>query len=372
MAIKVYEQSEAETLTPEISIIMPIYNAESYLCDTLNSIQQQSFENFEAILVDDGSTDDTSRIARCFAERDHRFVYIKKTNSGAALSRNLAISLIRGKYSLFLDSDDLFDSKLLEILYQTALRSDADVCICCADLFSSVPGDLGKRFAPGARMPQGVYDASSLSACFYQRVTTVPWDKLIRTSVFRENGILFQNIRYSNDNYFVLMSLAHANRIAYIDDVLVHYRVGLGSSLRDTMYKDPLCDLVMLDALRAGYFALNLPCVPSRSSLEEFCLDVAFKNLFTLLLQNREAALRFYQKLIDEFSSTWYIDVKKYSVLHSTKSRFKAWCFSHVSFEGFAWAVNAPALGAVRSIGISEWKKLVARLLVAALKYRRK
>lgn len=370
MAIKMPEQSIVDNRVPKISIVMPIYNAESYLCDTLKTIQQQSFKDFEIILIDDGSTDGTSEIAKHFSECDSRFVYIRKSNTGAALSRNLAIPLIRGEYTLFLDSDDLFDLQLLEILYRAVLDSDADVCICCADIFSSIPGDLGKRFAPGARMPQGVYEASSLAEHFYQRVTTVPWDKLIRTSIFRDHQIFFQNIRYSNDNYFVLMSLAYAKRIAYIDDVLVHYRVGLGSSLRDTMYKDPLCDLVMLDALRAGYFALDLPSVPSRPSLEEFCLDVSFKNFLVLLRQDREAALAFYQRFMDGFSSAWYIDVKKRSVFRSAKSKFKAWCFSHVSFKGFAWAVDTPAVATARSIGKSEWKNLIARLLIAALRFR--
>src|SRR5699024_6935331 len=98
-----------------VSIVMPAYNSEEYIEEAVNSVINQTYKNWELIIVDDNSTDDTKRIVERIAERDIRINYIKlNNNSGAAIARNTAINNSHGKYIAFLDSDDRWYPRKLE------------------------------------------------------------------------------------------------------------------------------------------------------------------------------------------------------------------------------------------------------------------
>ena len=92
-----------------VSIIVPIYNVEKYLYESLQSLKKQTFPVFEVIMIDDGSTDESSEIAIKIAEEDFRFKYIRRNNSGLSASRNVGLKYAKGKYILFMDSDDTLD-----------------------------------------------------------------------------------------------------------------------------------------------------------------------------------------------------------------------------------------------------------------------
>ena len=95
-------------MTPRISIIIPAYNVEPLLSETLTSVQQQSFREFEVIMVDDGSTDRTGEIARQFVEKDARFNLLRQTNAGPAAANNVALKQARGEWVAFLEADDIW------------------------------------------------------------------------------------------------------------------------------------------------------------------------------------------------------------------------------------------------------------------------
>ena len=103
---------------PAISVIMPVYNAQRYLGETIASLQAQTFADFEVICVDDGSTDDSMAILDQVIAQDPRFRVVNQENAGAGAARNKGFTHARGEYAIFLDSDDLFSPKLLEKLYQ--------------------------------------------------------------------------------------------------------------------------------------------------------------------------------------------------------------------------------------------------------------
>ena len=104
----------------EISIVMPIYNSEEYLDLAVNTILNQSFKDFELICIDDGSIDGSLFILRKLASKDDRITIITQDNQGAGAARNAGLDMSRGKYVLFLDSDDFFDENLLKNLYECA------------------------------------------------------------------------------------------------------------------------------------------------------------------------------------------------------------------------------------------------------------
>lgn len=114
---------------PAISIVIPIYKVEKYLRRCLDSVLNQTFTDWQAICVDDGSPDRSGKIAEEYAKKDQRFVVIHKENSGVSDARNIGVSCADGDYILFLDSDDFIHPQTLELLYTLALKNDADMVV---------------------------------------------------------------------------------------------------------------------------------------------------------------------------------------------------------------------------------------------------
>ena len=110
-----------------ISVIVPIYNAESYLPRALDSILSQTHKEWEAILVDDGSTDGSSQIADEYAARDHRFIVIHQPNGGLSDARNAGMEHISGEFLIFLDADDFLHPQLMELCLEASLRDKSDM-----------------------------------------------------------------------------------------------------------------------------------------------------------------------------------------------------------------------------------------------------
>ncbi len=113
-----------------ISIIVPVYNIEKYIFECLDSITKQTYENIEIILVDDGSTDNSSKICDEFSKKDERMKVIHKINEGVSKARNIGINEAHGKYITFIDSDDYVDKNYVKFLYDEIISCDADVSIC--------------------------------------------------------------------------------------------------------------------------------------------------------------------------------------------------------------------------------------------------
>ena len=111
-----------------ISIIVPVYNVENYLRQCLDSISEQTYKNFECILVNDGSTDNSKQIAEEFL-LDSRFRYFEKENGGVSSARNLGIECSGGTYITFIDADDWVDSDYLEVLYNALIDENADISV---------------------------------------------------------------------------------------------------------------------------------------------------------------------------------------------------------------------------------------------------
>ena len=117
---------------PEVSIIVPVYNAEKYLPRCIKSMKEQTFQNFEVILVNDGSTDSSLNICRKAAEDDSRFLVFDKPNEGPGLTREYGIDMSRGKYIFFVDSDDYIDSVCIERMLEKLITDAVDLVRCNA------------------------------------------------------------------------------------------------------------------------------------------------------------------------------------------------------------------------------------------------
>ncbi len=116
-----------------ISIIIPVYNVQKYLNKCIDSLLAQTYDNLELVLVDDGSTDDSGKIADEYAKRDKRIKVIHKNNGGVSSARNSALEVAKGRYIYFCDSDDYVDANILEQMHLAMEKFNVDLVVCCHD-----------------------------------------------------------------------------------------------------------------------------------------------------------------------------------------------------------------------------------------------
>ncbi len=132
---------------PKVSIIVPCYNQAQYLDEALQSVLDQTYQNWECLIVNDGSPDNTEEIANKWVAKDSRFIYLPKENGGVSSARNLGIDKATGEYLQFLDSDDYLDQQKLELsLEQIEKRADTTLVISNFRMFTTNPGKTTKPF----------------------------------------------------------------------------------------------------------------------------------------------------------------------------------------------------------------------------------
>lgn len=133
-------------MKPSLSIIVPVYNNERYLENTLNSVLRQSYEDFELLLIDDGSGDDSLTICQKFAGRDRRVRVICKENGGVSSARNRGLDEAQGKYIAFIDGDDCIDPQMYEIMIGVLEGEKVDLVNCRVvkeDSYERIPYEVG-------------------------------------------------------------------------------------------------------------------------------------------------------------------------------------------------------------------------------------
>ncbi|EGR2045974.1 glycosyltransferase family 2 protein [Vibrio parahaemolyticus] len=130
---------------PLISVIVPVYNVEKYIIKCLNSLVNQTYSNFEVIVVDDESPDDSIKIAKAAFSEDSRFIFVSKSNGGLSCARNFGVKYSKGEYISFLDSDDYFDETFLEVMINTLMDNNADISVCAMSLVDECYDELEVR-----------------------------------------------------------------------------------------------------------------------------------------------------------------------------------------------------------------------------------
>lgn len=209
----------------KISIIIPIYNVEQFLRQCIDSVLAQTYENLEIILVNDGSTDQSSEICGFYGSRDSRIKIINKANGGLADARNAGFSEVTGNYIGFVDSDDLIDCRMYELLMETLNKSDADIAECGFRRFAAeneIPEQGEETIVPEAFDVQ-----TALKMLMHEDLKQVVWNKLYRKEVI--GGIQFEKGRIHEDEFWTYRIIARAEKIAKISNPLYYYRKQEGS-----------------------------------------------------------------------------------------------------------------------------------------------
>ena len=123
--------------TPRLSIIVPVFNVQNRLKECVDSILLQTYQNFELILLNDGSTDDSALICKEYRNKDSRIVFVDKKNSGAGETRNAGIDAASGEYIVFIDSDDTVEPHMFEVLYHLISQKEDIDLVCCNHFIES-------------------------------------------------------------------------------------------------------------------------------------------------------------------------------------------------------------------------------------------
>ncbi|MBQ6464333.1 MAG: glycosyltransferase family 2 protein [Pseudobutyrivibrio sp.] len=189
-----------------ISVIVPVYNVEKYLSDCINSILKQSFQNFELILVNDGSTDKSAEICDYYAKTDSRIKVFHQKNQGVAAARTFGITKSKFQYICFIDSDDSIANDYLEVLYSAAKKNNADYVCCNAKNENAIDNSFLISEEKNIENFDEVIDAFIAK----QQYPFVIWGKLFSKKIIKD--VEFAPIKYGEDTLFVMTALSKAEK----------------------------------------------------------------------------------------------------------------------------------------------------------------
>lgn len=224
-----------------VSIVIPVYNAEKYIEECLDSLLRQTYSDFEIICVDDGSTDCSLEILREYEKRDSRVAVLTQRNQYAGVARNTGMERAKGKYLLFLDADDFFSENLLEQVVREAEKEQTEILVFDAyrydNLHQKVMSDAW-IFLMADIFGEGIKAATDIADVLYQFTSPSPC-KLFSRKHIEENGIRFQEIKRANDLFFTFAALSCAERIGILRQKLLYYRIGNAQSLQGSVDDTP-------------------------------------------------------------------------------------------------------------------------------------
>ena len=222
---------------PRVSIIIPAYNVEKYLAECLHSTVCQTMKEIEVLCIDDGSSDASLAIADQFAQMDSRIQVIRQKHQGQSAARNLGISMAKGEYILFLDSDDFLDPDTVKMLYERSLAENLDILFFNCDVFSDedagteeVMENESRYFERNHPYPD-VYTGEELLYQMYHNkdYNCSPCLQLIRKELIIKNDLWFVPGILHEDEPFTFRNFLSAERTGYCEKKYYHRRIRANS-----------------------------------------------------------------------------------------------------------------------------------------------
>lgn len=264
---------------PEITLIMPVYNTAKYLDDCLCSIQNQYYKNFEVLIVDDGSTDNSAKICQRFSNQDPRFTYFFLPHQGIAQARNFGLKNAKGRYIGFIDSDDMISPYFLSIMKDIIKTENSDMVVCRVNKFiDGTRPTLPNRETVETILisnPYVFFQSALLLNTYNQPLLYsggIVTNKLFKRAVL--DGASFVTTKGAEDEIFLHDIFSRLNKIVYVDTKLLHYRVRSHSFSHSSEFA--------LNHLKSR-FSLLVRCQNLR--LEEMLRVAIVQKTFDLFLQ---------------------------------------------------------------------------------------
>lgn len=204
-------------ITPDVSVIVPVYKAEAYICRCVDSLLSQTCQNFEVLLIDDGSPDRSGVICDGYARQDSRIRVIHKPNGGVSSARQCGLDHALGEYVIHADPDDWVESSMLEELYAQAKRNNADMVLC--DFFVNT----NDRQIYSKQQPSAL-DHSTVQLELFKHLHGSCCNKLIRRSCYSQYNVRFpEELSFCEDLYVNTSLLKYPIKISYLPKAFYHY-----------------------------------------------------------------------------------------------------------------------------------------------------
>ena len=264
-----------------ISIIVPIYNTDCYLRQCLDSIINQSYKNFEVLLVNDGSVDDSAMICKEFAEKDSRIRYFEKENGGVSSARNLGLKNVKGNYITFVDSDDWIEENYLEVLYNALKENEVDVAISTHKDFNMDDNlyylpfyseeqlhtlDIGK--VSRDEFLELFPELSSLNHDFNCAVS-----KLFKADVVK-NLLFDESINYGEDLDFFFNLYLKVSSVYYVNQPTYIYRQHQTSASNNCLESHAISEIRIYEKILKKIMELH---IPNNRYIEKFKIILYFR-----------------------------------------------------------------------------------------------
>lgn len=298
----------------KVSVIIPTYNGEKYIQRCLDSVLNQTYDNIEIIVVDDGSTDGTKDIVQSYKKKYKNVKYLYQINSRQGTARNNGLMKCTGEYVVFVDSDDAIDKKMIYWLYQTIKKDDYDIAICDYDRISIDKTDRGY----GAYCKEGV-----ISKQDYLLSTPCPCNKMFKKEFLLKNNFKFAEKIFYED-YATLPIIATYNpKVIYISKVLYHYYQSENSTMRKNEYNNSIEDIfkattILYDGVKSDNTLSN--------ELEFFITDhFLFSASLEFYKYNKYEKIKSISLFMKNHFSKFYKN--KYFKKESLRFKVLCWCF---------------------------------------------
>lgn len=255
----------------KISIIVPVYNVEKYIKRCIESILKQTYEYFEIILIDDGSTDNSSKICDEYYRQDKRIKVIHKENGGVSSSRNVGLDIAKGDYISFIDSDDYIEADMFEKMIETIVSNAADIVQCNFKSVCENEKDSKNKIYKDVEVGNKYFALNEIVDIPFSNVV---WNKIYKKEVLSE--IRFnENIKRFEDVDFTCRVLLNCNRYVKDDSQLYNYFQRQGSLCRANKYSLELLEAIYTQNERIKIFEeKNVPKYILKKAYQRYFNDI--------------------------------------------------------------------------------------------------
>lgn len=246
---------------PLVSIVIPMFNAEAYVDKCLYSLENQSYKNIEIICVDDGSSDNTCKIVEEHFASDDRISLYRQNHLFAGVARNEGLEHAKGKYVIFLDADDYFERDMIKFMVARAEGAKAEITVCrCRGFDNATDENIDMKWSVHEKyLPKKcIFKGDDLGEYKFMAFMGWAWDKLYLTQFIKKNNLKFQTLRSSNDAFFTFSSIVLADRITFLDKILINQRRNTKTSISQTRTKSWDNCFLAADKMYEEYKALNI------------------------------------------------------------------------------------------------------------------
>ena len=293
--------------TPLISVIVPVYKVEAYLDRCVQSIVDQTYQNLEIILVDDGSPDNCPAMCDAWAAKDSRIKVIHKENGGLSDARNVGMAVAAGEYISFLDSDDWVDIHFLQVLYDLIVRTNADIAEC---RFVTTFGESSlPTFSEEITVctPEEALVRHIQMTMFKQ----VVWNKLYRKNII---NVQFEKGKCHEDEFWTYQIIANCKRLAHIEKALYFY-FQRADSIMGAAYSIKRLDVIEAKVNRNDFLKKHYPHLFQVSDVD-ICFTCFYHGQLVLKHMKHNQLKQAFVKIERFYPRDIVIDRKKLTLTH--------------------------------------------------------